>query len=561
MRDSSPEPRAICSACGVVWAREASSCAICESTESRPWPETRGYALWVAAFATFRCRMCGDTSRMQGLETDCKVECAGCGQLQLLDPEVISDAMELAWEVADHAARGPFGEEDDAARAAMLAAVGRSTVAAEVERSGVSVGTSADRSRNVHAQLAPGHPLCETCREPVEARIDGGRLVVGCARCGASVGYALPESDGSIRPFPRATLDGSLREGAVEPAVEEAPGDVAALRCPVCSAGLAGVDGRGLARCGYCKTVVRVAQRLRGLAGSSTDATTAPYWMLFDGPSPARQRAASRRDRRARKQAEAEARLANASRESAKAPKAPRTSRRVPRKKKTLADRFREDPRLRAALSALVLIAGAAVMYGVHRIVQDTPRGATFPQTAAAAAVDDDTSLMSTLPEPPAAPRPPPVQTLPSFCGCPVPMEGGGTADLAWGVEVQSMVRFGADVTISVAYSWIVGEERSPVVASDQTAPPNPIRSAVLELAVACDDDAMLVTDGRYLTRWSLSEKRVTGSVPSPSPFAPRTAEGGVSGECYRAEVRRGVMTFEDAGGFAHRIRVPRELR
>jgi hypothetical protein len=480
--------------------------------------------------------------------------------------------MRLAWEVADFAGGEPFALDQASALeadAAALDELGASRAFVELTREGVSFERGADRSRNVRMRLSPGRPLCEGCREPLAARLESSGVVVSCERCGSSETYRKPENSQGIRPFPRAALDGSLREGALDAAVEEAPGGVSAIRCPTCSAALVGVDGRGLARCRYCNTVSRIAPRLRAAAGALNEPSTKPYWILFEGPSPTRQKLASLEAKRVRKQEE-EAGREQRSEEVRRVEQRDRAERRRKEaergRAKAAAERREAERRKRRtwALDAVGMV-GPIFLFSVYRALSSvTPqkREVIAAPSAPPGPADPAESFMSEVPpsEPPPA-RPPAVQTLPSFCGCPVPQEGGGERDLTWGVEIHSMVRFGADVTLSVDYSWLIGDERVAVLANDQTAPPNPIRSMTLELGVACDGDSMLVSDGRYLTRWSLAEHRVVGSVAMPSPFGPRAPGEGVSGECYRAELRGRTMTFEDGAGLAHRLRVPRELR
>jgi hypothetical protein len=558
------EARSICSACGVTWAKESSGCSICGSDGARPRPAiARGDAIWVASFAWFTCRSCGESSSMQGLETDCKVECSLCGQVQLLDPETLREAMELAWEAGDFMTRGAFPlDEPEALRAADpgLGELGAGSAYVEYASTGVRTGDTADLNRNVRMRLSPGHPLCETCREPLDTKLDGRELVVSCLHCHADATYRRPANPQEIRCFPRAALDGSLREGALDARVEDAAGGVSAIRCPVCSAGLTGVDGRGLARCVYCNTVARIAPRLRALAGASSEPTTAPYWIHFVGASPTRQEVASRAAGRARKRAEAEARRARQ-----RTVKRESTDGRSRGAREPHRPRRKANPMLVAVAS--VAVGGSLFFAAVMNALTDGGQAATAESAEIRAPAAPVEESMSSLPEPatpatPATPaRPPAVQTLPSFCGCPVPSEGGGATDLAWTIETHSMMRFGSDVTISVEYAWLVDGESSAVLANDQTAPPNPIRSLVLELAVACDRDSMLVSDGRHLTRWSIPERRVVASAAAPSPFGPRPSTDQPGGECYRAVVRGGSMVFEDSGGLAHRIRIPRELR
>lgn len=534
-------PVQLCTRCGLVRARATERCGGCDQPApagDRPDPEKE--LVWAAVFAQFVCRACGEATPIDDLDPRLRVLCDACGQTQLLSAKTISDALERAWELADHAMRAPLSMDDPEGLllgADALAAFGRTTHAVPFEDEGIE-RADVDRSRTLRFRLTAGVPSCGTCRRPLTIDAGGSGVRASCAPCGTTEVYARPRSELDISPMPLAVLSTELRSDLALATVVEGDGGVSALKCPSCGAALESVDAHGRSRCGYCKSLVRVererARRLARVASERAD----PLWVAFRGPSPTRGRLTSR----------AQSRRDRARNQETKARKPPTEQ----------PQRQRQPPRTPEAPKPEATVPWV----GMVLILAITGVGVAVVERVDPAPDDETPALSVPPPAPPPPPAPQPVATMrefPAACGCPA-AETGGAPAFTWRFDIASTMSFGDDFTQDGAYVWVAGTRETPVLASDQTAPPSPIRVERLVLAVACEDEAFVVSDGRYTTRWSRAEGRMLASAATPSPLAPLPPTDEPTVECVVASVENGALVFTDPGGVGHRIPLVPEL-
>ena len=312
----------LCPGCGVVGPLQASRCEHCkrELGEQRWWAAVAQQQLvWARVQVSFECRACGHRSALNHLDIDGSVDCLSCGIAQRFDAKQWWTPLEHAHAVADLTGPHPEGLLPEPGSAIAQynphAAVGVTTAHAEIERGEQTLRLSA----------APGLPLCNKCQAPLSiVNRQSGELRVGCAACKVERHYALPKK---LSQRARALVGIVADEhelGRPEALVHEEAG-VTALRCPTCGAGLALAGSASIVTCQYCKTACHVAPRARAMA--EKDAAPLPFWLLFEGPSPLREKLQNRAEaeaNKARKAAHADAQRALAQRQEARSYEAPR---------------------------------------------------------------------------------------------------------------------------------------------------------------------------------------------------------------------------------------------
>lgn len=271
----------VCAHCGTL--PHADTCPACAAparlVDAAP-DDDHGY--WVRVEAALRCDRCKLMTPVDGVDVGERYRCAHCD----LDQDVFVDSFadglleahgvgDLTWPLPDGRHPDPDCPLPDDLPQKL--AIHGPTAAFSWAEGGVRM------------TLRIGCPLCERCHAPLRAHTTGDKTVVRCASCDTREVYTLPAHHAGALA---GALIAAYREGDADApppkpvtVVREGP-KVVTLRCPQCGGGLDKPD-RARVVCPYCKTVCAVEGPLRWLFAEK-DAPSAPLWLRFKGPSPAR---------------------------------------------------------------------------------------------------------------------------------------------------------------------------------------------------------------------------------------------------------------------------------
>jgi Zn finger protein HypA/HybF involved in hydrogenase expression len=238
---------------------------------------------------TFTCRQCGQSSPLDEPELEGVVSCPRCNAAQAFDVSAWEEGLAHAHAVADLAGPSPEGRfpEPGVSIAANnpFAGLGVSHTAAELRLSGMSVEQGVMKTRNLWVEASPGHPLCQRCGSPLEARLAEGELVTRCVGCGEGARYAVDPRIPRLTPGLLGIAADALRADRRDARLDQtSAGMVMSLRCPQCGAGLTVPEGAHGVECTFCKTSCRIPSRTL-LALKQGDREPAPFWAWFSGPS------------------------------------------------------------------------------------------------------------------------------------------------------------------------------------------------------------------------------------------------------------------------------------
>ncbi len=235
--------------------------------------------MWASVECTFQCRTCGFRVPLNGLDMDGAVVCAHCGLEQAFDVGQWRSILEGAHATAD--LWGDHGASFEGLLGHDYAAIGKGTTSRSVEGSG---------ENRLAAVASPGAPVCSTCHAVVEPRLDTSakpllRAVVSCA-CGATATYETPPAAREMSTV-TMVLSSEHRIDRRHVKVDESAAALA-VRCPGCDAPLPMQDETKFVTCAYCHLQARIPDRTWFRISKKTPAPE-PMWLLFHGPSRARQ--------------------------------------------------------------------------------------------------------------------------------------------------------------------------------------------------------------------------------------------------------------------------------
>jgi hypothetical protein len=283
---------AVCHHCGIVAPSQRSTCSRCSrpiGTSLEAVPPSADGTLWAHVRCTFTCRQCGQSSPLDEPELEGVVSCPRCNAAQAFDVSAWEEGLAHAHAVADLAGPSPEGRfpEPGVSIAANnpFAGLGVSHTAAELRLSGMSVEQGVMKTRNLWVEASPGHPLCQRCGSPLEARLAEGELVTRCVGCGEGARYAVDPRIPRLTPGLLGIAADALRADRRDARLDQtSAGMVMSLRCPQCGAGLTVPEGAHGVECTFCKTSCRIPSRTL-LALKQGDREPAPFWAWFSGPS------------------------------------------------------------------------------------------------------------------------------------------------------------------------------------------------------------------------------------------------------------------------------------
>lgn len=283
----------VCGRCGIIAPRARNDCLSCGTPfGARDVPPRADGAYWVAVKCHLQCRICGQQSPLNEVDTDGQVRCLLCGTAQAFDVTSWSEALDFAHGVGDLGWPQPEGrhprEDAPIASANPYATVGTAGTWLTKRPSGESRVGAVVLPRNLTVIASPGHPLCRECSTPLEAQGTStpGELSTSCPGCGAKGVHRVSDEARRICwSLLGVVADEHRVDRPVVQVQESGGGSAVALRCPSCSAPLPVSEGARLATCEYCKTTSRVPLRTayRTVAGAAPEPDT--LWALFYGPS------------------------------------------------------------------------------------------------------------------------------------------------------------------------------------------------------------------------------------------------------------------------------------
>ncbi len=275
------DPLRVCARCGTLPHGDACpACAAPARLVDAPPDDDGGY--WVRVEAALRCDRCKLLTPVDGVDVGERYRCAHCDYEQDVLVDSFAEGLREAHGVGDLAWPPPDGRHPDPDcplpdDLPQRVAIGGPAAALLWADGGVRM------------TVRVGCPLCARCAAPLRAHTAAGKTLVRCDACGARDVYTLPERHAE-------TLAGALLEAwrardADEPAprpvtVVREGARVLTLRCPQCGGALDAPDSARVV-CPYCATVCAVEAPLQRHF-AEREVATAPLWLRFKGPSPAR---------------------------------------------------------------------------------------------------------------------------------------------------------------------------------------------------------------------------------------------------------------------------------
>jgi hypothetical protein len=270
----------ICRQCGVVAPANGQRCEVCQ----RPFSEVRTQAppqpvdhVWVAVRCGFTCNSCRFLAPLDSLDADGAVECAHCGLRQRFDIDLWAQGLAFAHAVGDLA--GPYPEGRNPHPVLWIGS----------ENPHTPTGTTRTFEHATFGELAldvaPGHPVCGRCREPVALSVPrSGAVETSCPRCGDRASHAISDAAVALCPALVAAVSEEHRGDRPRAQATATAAGVIALGCPACGAPLELRERGTVHTCGYCRASCVVPHRSVARALHKTP-EPAVWWLFFQGPS------------------------------------------------------------------------------------------------------------------------------------------------------------------------------------------------------------------------------------------------------------------------------------
>ncbi|HEY3495176.1 MAG TPA: hypothetical protein VGK73_10840 [Polyangiaceae bacterium] len=270
----------ICRECGVVAPVNGHACEVCR----RPLGEVRAAApaqpldhCWVAVRCAFTCNSCRFLAPLDSLDADGAVECAHCGLRQRFEVERWREGLEFAHSVGDLAGPGPEGRNPHP-----VLWIGS-------ENPHTPTGTTRTFEHATFGTLAldvaPGHPVCGRCRQPVNLSVPRpGGVETFCPRCGDRASHAISDAAVALCPALVAAVSEEHRSDRPRARATATAAGVVALTCPACGAPLELQETGTVHTCRYCRASCVVPHQSVARALHKTP-EPAVWWLFFQGVS------------------------------------------------------------------------------------------------------------------------------------------------------------------------------------------------------------------------------------------------------------------------------------
>jgi hypothetical protein len=301
---AAPQGIRVCPGCGVIAPFGRTACGVCETPFGPAAPVAPGRvgSLLFACIhgCDFTCKACGIRSPLGTIELEGQVECWGCGLNQAFDAVQWTDALGHAHDVADLSGPNPEGQNPVPGRPiagrSKHAAIGTQYTSSTKTQNSLIMDGNGTRTHSLRTTVSPGHPLCKTCRVPLEVSIEAsGATRTRCPRCSDSATYTLPANAASTCGALRGIVAGEQRTDQPIARVTRGQGGVEAPGCPQCGAALAAGDG-DIVKCTFCSITARVPGKLARRQRKGQAPKMEPFWVLLDGISPGRKKLLQGRD-------------------------------------------------------------------------------------------------------------------------------------------------------------------------------------------------------------------------------------------------------------------------
>lgn len=277
----------VCRECGARALPGSSGCGICGSREApirAPAPTAERY--FVGIRARFQCRSCGQMSPIDSLHLQRSIVCLCCGQVQAFEIDLWKEGAHAAQAVGDLAGPEHEGRDRDPLVAIdainPLRDIGVTRSSHEHQRNDTAIVEGVHQRRSLFVEAFPGHPLCETCHHPVRVYVRRSEIQTRCPECGEEATYKNPSA---IISGMQGVMDEVHRTDRPEVVVSD--GRAKGLSCSSCGGPLEVEPGALLVKCGFCRLVSRVPDRVR--ANTLANPRPAVWWMIFGGRSAQRQ--------------------------------------------------------------------------------------------------------------------------------------------------------------------------------------------------------------------------------------------------------------------------------
>ncbi|MBX3191593.1 MAG: hypothetical protein KF819_31665 [Labilithrix sp.] len=290
---SAPMPGVrICPGCGIIAPLARTSCNVC-SAPFGPQPTVAAGRAGAAVLACihaadFTCKACGIRSPLATVDAHGEAECMGCGLRQAFDVVQWTDALGFAHGVGDLS--GP--SLDPIGARSRHAKIGVELTSSTKTQNAMIMDGQGTRTHSLRTSVSPGHPVCKTCHVPLDVWLEGETTKTRCARCNDAASYGLPPNARGAYPALVGVLSNEQRTDRAVARLGRTQAGVESIVCPQCGAGLGAGGGSELAKCTYCGLAVRIPGTLARQQRRGAPPKMDPFWVLLDGPSPARQRLA-----------------------------------------------------------------------------------------------------------------------------------------------------------------------------------------------------------------------------------------------------------------------------
>lgn len=282
----------ICAGCGIIAPSMRTSCSVCNAPFS-PQPLVAAGRVGSAVLACvhaadFTCKACGIRSPLATLDCEGQAECMGCGLRQAFDVVQWTDALGFAHGVADLS--GHVG--DPLAARSRHAKIGSEFTSSTKTQNAMIMDGGGTRTHSLRTTVSPGHPVCKTCHVPLDVWLEGATAKTRCPRCNDTAAYGLPAGVERAYAAVRGVLANEQRTDRPIAKLGRTQAGAESIMCPQCGSPMQAGSGSELEKCSYCGLAVRIPGTLARQQRRGAVPKMEPFWILFDGPSPGRQRLA-----------------------------------------------------------------------------------------------------------------------------------------------------------------------------------------------------------------------------------------------------------------------------
>lgn len=232
------------------------------------------------------------------VELSGQVECMRCGLRQAFDPAQWVHALVHAHDVVDLSSGNAGTLPPAIAQRSKHARIGIEYTSSTKTQATTIMDASGTRKHTLRTTVSPGHPLCVTCKVPLEIACEGApgapnaTVKTRCPRCQEVASYTYPATanpTGANYPALRGAIAAEHRSDRPLAKMTRGQGGVEALACPQCGAALAAGAGE-LVKCAFCNLVAKVPGKLARHQRSGEPDPITPFWVLFEGTSRGRRK-------------------------------------------------------------------------------------------------------------------------------------------------------------------------------------------------------------------------------------------------------------------------------